>query len=390
MKDIILTEQQQKGLEIAVARYYANYRYTCIAGYAGTGKSELVKFIIKALQIPPQLVCYIAYTGKAALVLREKGNLNAITAHKLLYKSYQKEDGSYSFYPRDKFQHYYKVVVVDEVSMLPKDMWDLLLSHPVYVIALGDPAQLPSIYKDNDVLQHPHVFLSEIMRQAKDSEIISLTMDIRAGKIPMLQKGKEVQVVKKVDLSSGMLLWADQVIVATNEKRNELNNLLRQYRWGNNVSKAPKEGDRLICLKNNWDVSNKLGDNLVNGTIGTIWNIRKRKIPITGEVYIADFLPCDRENSTETLDPYFRDLVIDKYMLEDGVSHYTPAQKKRMPVIPMPFSYGYAITCHKAQGSQWDKVLVIEENFPRAKEDHQRWLYTACTRPCEKLVIVKK
>ena len=51
---------------------------------------------------------------------------------------------------------------------------------------------------------------------------------------------------------------------------------------------------------------------------------------------------------------------------------------------------GYAITCHKAQGSEWDKVLVIEENFPFAKVDHARWLYTAATRAAEKLVIVTK
>ena len=53
-------------------------------------------------------------------------------------------------------------------------------------------------------------------------------------------------------------------------------------------------------------------------------------------------------------------------------------------------TYGYAITCHKSQGSQWDKVLVIEEDFPFAKEEHKQWLYTACTRAAEKLVIIKK
>jgi superfamily I DNA/RNA helicase len=56
-------------------------------------------------------------------------------------------------------------------------------------------------------------------------------------------------------------------------------------------------------------------------------------------------------------------------------------------VIPKEFAYGYAITCHKAQGSEWDKVLVVEENFPRVKEEHARWLYTAATRAVEKLVI---
>ena len=54
-------------------------------------------------------------------------------------------------------------------------------------------------------------------------------------------------------------------------------------------------------------------------------------------------------------------------------------------LFPKEFTYGYAITCHKAQGSEWDKVLVIEENFPFAKVDHARWLYTAATRAAEKI-----
>ena len=58
--------------------------------------------------------------------------------------------------------------------------------------------------------------------------------------------------------------------------------------------------------------------------------------------------------------------------------------------MPREFEYGYAITCHKAQGSEWDKVLVIEENFPWNKEEHIRWLYTAATRSSEKLVIVQQ
>ena len=77
----------------------------------------------------------------------------------------------------------YRIVVVDEVSMLPKPMWDLLMRHNVYVLATGDPGQLPPVDKDSDnhVLDNPHVFLDEIMRQAQDSEIIRLSMWVREG-----------------------------------------------------------------------------------------------------------------------------------------------------------------------------------------------------------------
>lgn len=133
-----LTNKQEIGLRIAVERYRNNEPYTVIAGYAGVGKSTLIKFIISALEIDPDKVAYIAYTGKAAQVLRNKGNYGAMTAHRLLYKSLQKPDGTFVHIPKTSISGY-DIVVVDEVSMLPKPMWDLLLSHGIYVIACGDP-----------------------------------------------------------------------------------------------------------------------------------------------------------------------------------------------------------------------------------------------------------
>jgi exodeoxyribonuclease-5 len=206
---MILTKKQEEGLDIAVARYKRKESYTCIAGYAGTGKSTLVKFIVSALDIDPDLVCYVAFTGKAALVLKEKGCPNAMTAHKLLYQSYPRNDGTFWHKQKRPLDKAYKLIIVDEVSMLPKDMWELLLSHNIHVIALGDPGQLPPIGDDNGVLANPHIFLDEIMRQAQESEIIRLTMDIREGKPLELYKGKEVQVIDKKDFEDGIYLWAD-------------------------------------------------------------------------------------------------------------------------------------------------------------------------------------
>lgn len=140
-KHLVLTKRQEEGLRIAVERYRARESYTCIAGYAGSGKSTLVKFIIAALDVDPETeVCYIAYTGKASKVLQQKGCQNAMTAHKLLYYSKQKPNGRFEFKPRPKLDNPdLRVIVVDEISMLPKDMWELLLSHRIYVLALGDP-----------------------------------------------------------------------------------------------------------------------------------------------------------------------------------------------------------------------------------------------------------
>ena len=368
---------------------------------AGTGKSTLVKFIIQALGIAPYDVCFIAYTGKAALVLKEKGNLNAMTAHKLLYQSYPRADGSFFHMPRRPLEYPYKLIVVDEVSMLPKEMWELLLSHRIYVIALGDPGQLPPLTDDNGVLQKPHVFLDEIMRQAQESEIIRVSMDIRAGKKLQKFSGKEVQIIDKSDLVSGMLKWADQVIVAKNATRHYYNDLMRDYIYGEHP-KTPLEGDKVICLRNDWDSITPAGDVLVNGLTGYLsnisyeenrnvpWQIRKQ-MPM---LMYADFIPDHyAEDSDEVIygDGVFDQINMDYKIFTEWQPTVNRENFKKIPrhLKPHEFDYGYAITAWKAQGSEYDKTLVFEEDFPRG-EDHKKYLYTAITRAREKLVIVRK
>lgn len=391
-----LTAKQQEGLTKCVASYRKGKPYFCIAGYAqaGTGKSTLVKFIISALGVDNRDVCYIAYTGKAALVLQEKGCPNAMTAHKLLYKSFPRGDGTFYHKPARPLEHPYKVIVTDEVSMLPKEMWDLLLSHHRFVIALGDPFQLPPINanSDNHVLDHPDIFLEEIMRQAQDSEIIRLSMDIRAGKPLEKFDGKEVQVIDKEDVVSGMFTWADQVIVAKNQTRHFYNDLMREYKFGVH-GPEPMDGDKIICLRNNWNVFNENDDVLVNGLTGYISNIQYLHSPIKDldKIMLADFVP-DMYSPEFPDRAYFREINMDQKLFLTHQPTINAQNFRKVPAImhPNEFDYGYAITAHKSQGSEFDKVLVIEENFPRAGEEHQRWLYTAVTRASKKLVLVRQ
>lgn len=388
-----LTNRQEAGLKLSVARYKAKEPWTCIAGYAGTGKSTLVKFIIAALNLQPEDVAYVTFTGKAASVLRHKGCPNAMTAHKLLYFSKRMPNGRFVFRPRPSLEGNYSLIVVDEISMLPNDLWELLLSHKKHVIALGDPFQIPPIDKkaDNHVLDKPHIFLDEIMRQATESEIIRLTMDIRDYKAPEYFKGEEIQVLRPHEVVDGMYHWADQIICATNRKRHEINNYMRQAA-GRGIE--PESGDKIICCRNCWDKVDMTGDNaLVNGTIGTLGEFAAgfQSYPIFGfpevPVMHAQIL---------TTDGVFEEVVMDYQALKEGKPFLTSEQAYqiyRRPDLknlePVEFNYGYAITGHRAQGSEWDKVLVFEEKFPFDKEEHARWLYTAATRASEKLVLVR-
>ena len=393
---IILTRKQEEGLKTAVQRYKNKQKYTVISGYAGTGKSTLVRFIIDAIGVNPDLdVVYATYTGKAAQVLINKGCKNAMTLHKLLYESHPRPDGSFYRIPVKYLK--YKVVVVDEASMAPVQMIQLLLSHKAYIIFLGDPFQLPPIrdQDNNHLLDSPHVFLDEIMRQAMDSEIVRLTLDIREQKPISYSNGNEVKVIPFNKLSSGMLLWADQILTATNRTRIHINDTMRQLTGHEGL---PQDGDKIICLRNYWDCWADNGDFLVNGTIGYLnnpyqsFNVippwfcggKSQRVKTTVGHFTSD-VGCDYGR----LQMDTEQIISGERTLDSKIIYKLMKNVKYQHLVPLDFTYGYAVTCHKAQGSQWDKVLVVEECFPYDNEEHARWLYTACTRASQKLVLVR-
>lgn len=393
---MILTNKQEQGLKISLERYRNNEKYTVIGGYAGTGKSTLVKFIVEALNVSPDRVCYTSFTGKAAEVLRKKGNQNVSTLHKLLYESFPKPGGGFINRPKPSIP--YDIIIVDEISLAPKKLIDLLFKHQVYIICLGDPFQLPPIDKDQDnhLLDNPHIFLDEIMRQAQESEIIRLTMDIRAMKPIQVQDGKEIKVLPSIYLSeNSVLTWADQVLCAKNATRNTLNARMRALAGHEG---PPQDGDKVIAVRNYWEDLNMNGDPLINGSIGYLKNSFKtfRNIPYWLYTTVKRFDILQAEVVTE--DSEYPAVEIDYQYLTEGKlccdwrdSYKIGKARHRIgDIIPREFEYGYAVTCHKAQGSEWDKVLVVEENFPWNKEEHARWLYTAATRASEKLVIIQQ
>lgn len=340
-------------------------------------------------------MAYATFTGKAAEVLRKKGNDGAMTLHRLLYDHFPKPGGGYIRKRKGRID--YDIVVVDEVSMVPKSMIDLLLTHHVYVLFLGDPFQLPQIDKEevHDLLDHPHIFLDEVMRQAAESEIIRLSMDIRNQNSLTYSKGTEVMVMPYNQLVDSCYDWADQVITATNAKRKMVNETVRRMRG---LEGPPQENDRMICLRNYWDDVSNTGESLVNGTTGHIVAPSKGvelippfvRVPVKSMNYIkANFITDDNA--------MFSNVKMDEHMILTGekcidwrTSYALGKMKNRIgDIVPREFDYGYAITGHKSQGSQWPKVLVLEENFPFDRTEHARWLYTVCTRPEEKLVLVR-
>ena len=392
---MILTPKQEEALRIILNKYHNHEKYVTVCGYAGVGKSTLVRFAIEALDIDEDKVAYATFTGKAAEVLRKKGNKNAMTLHRLLYDSIPRPGGG--FFRKPKMSLEYTIIVVDECSMVPKSMIDMLLRHKVFILFLGDPGQLPMIDKteSHNLLDHPDIFLDQIMRQAAESEIIQLTMKIRNGEdIPYMQ-GKEVMVVPKKDLVTGHLLWADTILTATNLTRHNINNQVRSLLGFNGEI---NEGETVICKRNYWEDLNDKGDALVNGTIGKVKNIHDSYINIPyyiqNDRHHIPTIMCDitpdggSDFVCVNMDKDF--LLNETPCLDWRTSYRLGKMRNRIgDIIPRQITYGYALTGHAAQGSQWSKVLVLEENFPFDREEHKRWLYTCCTRPEDKLVLVR-
>lgn len=405
-----LTAKQLEGLNIAVRNYNVGLPYTVISGYAGAGKSTLIKFIIDALDIDEEYIAYVAYTGKAANVLREKGCPNPTTAHKLLYWARPMPNGTFHFEPRKTLERPYKLIVVDEVSMLPKDMWQLLLSHHIYVIAAGDPGQLPPIDKEqtNNVLDHPDVFLDEIMRQAQESAIIRLSMHIREGKdfrtFPTCSG--EVRIIPHArdwyqnseDYQSA-LMGADEILCATNKQRIALNQLVRalQHR-----GTEPEVGDKVIGLTNHWMFPSRQGIALTNGAIGTLKEFipYKQTYPTRLNLPASDLL-ISKIGIDE--DDEFIDVPIDYQCLTTGEMSLNPRQIYQLnryvnnykgnaepPLVPFDFAYAYAITTWKAQGSEWDYVLGFDGAWLKHKDadEYIKYLYTLVTRASKSIILV--
>ncbi|MGH6769569.1 MAG: ATP-dependent DNA helicase [Xanthobacteraceae bacterium] len=333
-------------------------------GYAGTGKTTLARHIAEGVD---GKVLFAAFTGKAAQVMRGKGCPGASTIHSLIYRALESNEQVPSFQlwddaPASKA----KLIVIDECSMVDEELGRDLKSFGVPLLVLGDPAQLPPIQGGGYFTEAPpDAMLTEVHRQARDNPIVKLSMDIRAGE--RLKPGVygETQVVAREDLDPQRVLGADQVLVGRNATRRAYNMRLRERRGFEDA--LPVAGDKLVCLRNN----RRKG--LFNGGL---WTIKERPRP-RRQILRMHLTPDDGVGNhvvKVSVRPECFDGTIEK--LE------WPQRKKYDE-----FDFGYVLTVHKAQGSQWDDVVLFDESFA-FPDSRDRWLYTGVTRAAKRLTVV--
>jgi len=384
-------------------------------GYAGTGKTTMAKHLAADVR---GTTLFAAYTGKAAHVLQQRGCTGARTIHSLIYTSKDRAATrlkeleaellalgaqmrmaapaglgdealgkwindqprildlrrrieeehrnaarpSFSLNQESDVKNA-KLVVIDECSMVDATMGADLLSFGTKVLVLGDPAQLPPVMGGGYFTEaKPDIMLTDIQRQARDNPIIAMATRVRNHENLRLGDYGGSSVVERV--GSERALEVDQLLVGRNRTRHACNTRNRELLGRSNP--LPEPGDRMVCLRNN----SELG--LLNGAL---WDcVSAEKVESTRLLLRVAAVDGNQELECEAHTHGFL-----------GVEDKLPFWERKEA---QEFAYGYALTVHKAQGSQWNDVILFDEAGAFG-ENRWRWLYTGLTRAAERVTVVR-
>lgn len=365
--------QQSDALD-AVSRWYNSGRdrkqVFRVFGYAGTGKTTLARHFAEGLK---GSTCYMAYTGKAAMVMRKSGCAGAMTIHATIYEvQFNQQTGVRKFVLRDVDDLAYTALfVIDECSMVDEEIGKDILSFGVPVLVLGDPAQLPPVNGGGFFTDHePDVMLTEIHRQASENPIVRMATTIREGGSLEYGRYGDNRVITRGEVGQDDVMKADQVLVGLNRTRAAFNLRMRQILGRD--GQLPEKDDQLVCLKNDHNRG------LFNGGLWRVVEMLKRRRGHLNDHCVRMHVSSLDFDSTTPVEIKVREELFTGQAQEVPWKELLGTQQ---------FDYGYALTVHKAQGSQWDNVCLFDESYS-FRSDRARWLYTGLTRAAEKITVV--
>lgn len=468
MKEIELTPHQQKVFNHLQTFISGNdHQVFLLKGYAGTGKTTLVSFLLKHLTAtePGVTPVLMASTGRAAKVLSRKTGVEATTVHSHIYQfegvndggaaedqDYNEQTGQLSLTfglrkleaeAKDRFLY-----IIDEASMLSHlessgdhaarfgsgsmlaDFFHFVGQHKVLFI--GDPVQLPppigknpfssaldaSFLRQEYQLTVAEAELRDVIRQGKDNPVLALATELR-GYVDRGETRRDWQPVMK-NPAYGFFapytqqLLADRYLAATkndfsaaliithsNKQTHYLNGIVRAKRYPPEKLHRLQRNELLQVVQNNHLVPLANGDQVLvrdarplGKSAGFFFLTIKAEDVNTGQIHevslLYDFLLDPRANFDAE---DFRKLLIDfdKRARKQGLRRKTEAYLKAMRedkyLNALRAKFGYAVTCHKAQGGEWDTVFLnLSETINMlAPESRYRWLYTAVTRASKTL-----
>lgn len=412
MTEIVLSSDQEAAYNI-MAKWLAdggivhknqkNPSLLSLGGFAGSGKTTLVSTLAKNFGSAIRFA-FCALSGRAASILGRKlkeaglnfesGGHYCGTIHGLIYRPIQDEEGKVTAWIR-KSSLDYDVIVLDESSMVSQDIYRDLASYGLEILAVGDHGQLPPIEGSFSLMQSPILRLEKIHRQAEDNPIINLSMQVRKhGKIPpgykdnnhikIISKGEYIDFLRGIyqGVNDPEVILESAVLCYKNVTRARLNMMIRNMVHGN-LCAQPMTNDTVICLRNatkgrNTPLYNGFRgyiDSSVN-EIGDHWWSAKIKFPHEG------------------IEARVENLLRHQFGYQKTFSSFSELENFGMKIkswndAGLLFDYGYAMTVHKAQGSQMSNVVLFNERpAPVSDDSYRRWIYTAITRSSDKLTII--
>jgi len=396
------TNQQEKALKDVnqwLQSDHSNKPFYYLAGYAGTGKTFLARHLAEGID---GNVCFAAFTGKAALQLKKAGANNASTVHSLTYRLSEQDverieeletlrrkaspadalvitqelrtlkEPSFELDPESPLKDA-SLLILDECSMVGEEMAQDLLSFKVPILVLGDPGQLPPITGEGYFTGGtPDTMLTDIRRQEKDNPIIALSMAVREhGSIP-IHFSKTAGRFAASACTNEALLEASQILVGKNATRRASNRHLRKLLGF--TTAYPEKGDRLIALRND----KRAG--VFNGLMfEALADAEYEEGPDGTPTNFEMYLDCISELDKEYEGLPIISAAFDEYThpgVTDEIPYYMFKGKQQM-------DFAYSVTVHKAQGSQFNDVILIDDgmfNWRGKREERKQWLYTAVTR----------
>lgn len=374
-----------------------------LGGFAGSGKSTLVSLLAKQFDSAVRFA-FCALSGRAASVLENKLKASGFdfearshfcgTIHRLLYQPIENDDGEVVYWAKRK-EIDFDIIVLDEASMVSEYIYRDLASYGIPILAVGDHGQLPPIEGRLSLMENPDLKLEKIHRQAQDNPIINLSMQIRKnGKfLKEFADGNYVKILKKKDYKdyiseiykarkSPEELLETAFICYMNVTRAKLNMEIRNMVFGS-FSKVPVANDIVVCLKNTNDRTRVPLYNGFRGFFSSSVETSYDYHSYSGNVKFPD----------ENIDIHLGDICRYQFGYNKTFSSFSELRQFGMRVrswedVGLLFDFGYAMTCHKFQGSQVDHVLLYNER-PRPVDDegYKRWAYTAVSRAVNDICV---
>lgn len=393
MTEFVPTPEQATAISL-INRWFINGTTDTfvLSGIAGSGKTEIVSQLVhwwKSSNVISGSIVGSCFTGRGAqqLLVRIPELYGSYTLHSLLYEAEEISRDKWAIHKRTAFPFSgINLLIVDEASMIPRNIYDDLMNlahnERVPVLFLGDIYQLPPVSDDGfNLLNQLDFHLEYPVRQTLDNPIYALARNTReSNHLNITDSMNNIHTIPRHDVTVSYLRNnpVDVILTGTNKERERMNMIARAAL--NRTSESLMHAEPLICLRNGFVSKGDVNEGDFNGarlTNGTVFGVEMIKSfsDHLEATLCSDFYQMDDGRSYRVLIDFPLDFL-----------HNPERGTKDCDKVWTWFDFGYALSVWKAQGSEYDKVLFVDEDVSWFV-DRKKFRYTAITRAKKELLI---